>query len=144
MDKEAHLQWEKLESHQGEQYQVGHNEFELAAKAKVESGTDSKGILGFFENKKTFEVNVNWPVGKDDKLIPTTHDILNKTGITAYSLTAGEGHFTYTLRFTSSVNYNYYFYDESKDSYQVNCFLTGNHSVQYNSPKPTIVHITGS
>ncbi|KAI0012214.1 hypothetical protein F4779DRAFT_634755 [Xylariaceae sp. FL0662B] len=145
--QENTFSWEKAESNEGETYEVGRTENEIAAKAKIEEATPGdKQLFGFFEGKKSFDIPVQWSVGMD-KMTPTTQEVLDKTGITAYNFTTGALRnigFEYYLEFNNTKNYNYYFYDESGDSYQVNCFLTGNHSVRFNSEKPTIVRITGS
>ncbi|KAF4634759.1 hypothetical protein G7Y89_g3348 [Cudoniella acicularis] len=141
------LSWEKIDSKEGVTFEVGRTEYELAAKAKVEEAANNdKEFFGLFEGKKSFDIQVRWVVGVD-KLIPTTQDVLDKTAISAYNLTTNGNRnigFEYYLEFNNTKNYNFYFYDESGDSYQVDCFITGNHSVKFNSPKPTIVRITGS
>lgn len=144
--QEIPLIWEEVESGAGTKFEVGRTEYEVAAKAKAEEAAkNDKHLFGLFEGKVNFDIRVNWTVA-GDRLLNTTQDVLDKTAISSYNFTTGALRhiiFDYYLEFTSTKNYNYRFYDESGDSYQVNAFITGNHTVRFNSEKPTIVRITG-
>lgn len=146
-NEKSYLTWEKVESGEGATYEVGRTEAEAAAKAKVEDGAGhDKQLFGFFEGKKNFDIKVQWQVGMD-KMCPTSQDVLDKTGIASFNFTTGALRhigYEYYLEINNTKNYDYYFYDETGDYYRLNCFLTGNHSVRFNSDKPTIVRITGS
>ncbi|KAF5004270.1 hypothetical protein FDECE_9226 [Fusarium decemcellulare] len=142
------LTWKEAESGEGAKYEIGRTEFELTAKAKAEEADgDGKQLFGLFEGKKPFDVRVRWTPG-EDKFVVASQDVLDTASIASYNLTTSAfrylGGWSYSLEFTNTKNYNYFFYDETGDYYQVNCYLTGNHSVKFNSEKPTIVRITGS
>ena len=72
---------------------------------------------------------------------------MKTTGITRYNVYGKRVRskvYSYYVEFTNVENYDYYFVDETGDHYNVNCFRIGNHYVQYNSSKPTIVRVVGS
>jgi hypothetical protein len=142
------LTWKAAESADGAKYEIGHTEFELTAKAKAdEADGDSKQLFGWFEGKKPFDIRVNWIPG-EDKFVVADQAVLDTAGIASYNLTTSAfrycGGWSFSLEFTNTKNYNYIFYDETGDYYRVDCYLTGNHSVRFNSEKPTIVRITGN
>jgi hypothetical protein len=84
-------------------------------------------------------VDVYWTVGSSGN---PSKDVQEKTGIRWYSLNRiDELFFTYELDITTSETYYYLFRDEEPDEYSLNCFMTGNHYVRYNSREPTIVKI---
>lgn len=138
------LAWEKVESMNGATYEVSRTEHEVAAKAKVEEAAkNDKGLFGLFEGKNNFDIKIEWTVGAD-KMIATTQEVLDKASISAYRLTKGHMYYDYYLEFSNTKNYNYYFYDETGDCYPVNCYVTGNHTVRFDSKKPNIVRIIGN
>lgn len=96
------------------------------------------------KGKTDFGIPVNWPVGSD-VWSPTTTDIRNVSGISEYKLyKQGPGFYDYRLEIQNTQTYNYHFYDETGDSYQINTYRRGIHYVRYDSDHPTVVFITGS
>jgi hypothetical protein len=93
--------------------------------------------------KENFGMVVDWPV--EGKWVNTSKDDYKTSAISRYKLEKGSGLFyEYTLQFDCSQHYDYYFFDETGDSYEVNVYLNGQHSVQYNSEKPKINYVKGS
>ncbi|CAE6515396.1 unnamed protein product [Rhizoctonia solani] len=88
-----------------------------------------------------FKIDVNWPVGKEGVWVETTTEVKQTAGIKQYMLYHTFGKENYRLRFTNTAHYNYYFQDATADTYNVDCYLNGNHYVDYQSENPTILHI---
>ena len=129
---DSSIEWETATSKNGVSFRVG--------KEKTQ-GKDVAPASG-----KPFSIDVNWPVGNG--WVMTTDEVRTTAGITQYNLSeipedVGSD-YQYILKFNNTDTYDYYFYDETNDSYEVNTFTTRTHYVQYNSEKPTIVRITGS
>lgn len=132
---ENSIRWEKFKSKKGEKYEVGYlKESNLSEEKKAEILT-----------KSDFGIAVSWPVGDKTWKSPNP-DTQNIAAITNYTLCQqdkGE-YYQYILWFINTEHYNYYFYDETGDYYQVNTFRNGQHYVRYNSLKPNIAYISGS
>ncbi|KAG8700096.1 hypothetical protein FRC08_004927 [Ceratobasidium sp. 394] len=129
------LEWHKAKSAEGKEYRVG-----LPAGDKPE--VTPEAVRGL----PPFSQPVDWPVGQEGEWVATTPDVEATTAISRYNLYAnsGGGEYAYTLWFTNNAHYDYWFKDASGDSYQVNTFVDGDHWVEYNSPNPTILLVTGS
>ncbi|PUU78395.1 hypothetical protein B9Z19DRAFT_1126819 [Tuber borchii] len=130
MSDHSSIEWETVTSRNGVSFRIGREKTQ---------GEDVAPASG-----KSFSIEVNWPVGSG--WVKTTDEVRTTAGITQYNLstTPGGSIFQYFLQFNNTDTYDYEFYDETGDSYEVNTFTTRTHSVQYNSDKPTIVRITGS
>lgn len=145
------LTWEEEESREGNTYEVGRVAEEITAKEEASAAAgDNKELFGMFEGKTPFDIKVNWPCSlyKYSKMESAPQDILDKTGIASFNFSESAVSIPYSfcLEFTNTKNYRYVFYDNSGDGYKVNCFITGNHTVRFNSSKGedvTIVRITG-
>lgn len=124
------IRWEEFKTPKGEKYEVGY--------PINEDSTEQ--VLG---SKKDFGISVNWPVGTD-RFKNTTPKVKEKAAITEYKLYEYNGFYKYKLEFVNTEHYNYHFYDETGDSYQVNTFTNGTHYVRYDSKNPDIVFIKGS
>lgn len=84
-------------------------------------------------------VEVNWPVGDDSWKDPGAARTL---GITGYILKKRPGFFDYILHIiTEKEGVKYAFTDEEPDSYTLTCNTIGEHSVSYNSKRPTIKYV---
>lgn len=93
--------------------------------------------------KKDFGMTVDWPV--EGFWTYTSADDKKKSAISRYKLQAGGGLFyDYTLQFDCFEHYDYYFFDKTGDSYEVNVYRNGQHNVQYSSEKPKINYVKGS
>ncbi|KAL8861617.1 MAG: hypothetical protein Q9178_002142 [Gyalolechia marmorata] len=128
--------WEKATSKKGMVFEIG----------KKKSGDDkSKNCdVVVTTTKEDFGLDVNWPLGNSDWKGSST-DVQSTAAITRYALHSSSfPRFDFVLEFTNTVNYNYHFYDQTGDSYQVNTYDEGNHYVRFNSAKPTILFVTGS
>jgi len=124
MSDDSSIKWETAKSKNGVSFRVGR---------------EKKPAAG-----KPFSIDVNWPVGGG--WVKTTDDVRTTAGITQYNLSATPdgANYQYILQFNNTDTYDYEFYDETNDSYEVNTWLDRTHFVQYDSDKPTIVRITGS
>ncbi|KAL8877709.1 MAG: hypothetical protein Q9198_004322, partial [Flavoplaca austrocitrina] len=92
-----------------------------------------------------FGLVVNWPFDKNDDWKSTRNDVQDTAAITRYSFYSSSSPiYDYVLEITNTVDYNYRFYDQTGDSYQINTYEEGDHLVRYNSEKPNVVFITGS
>lgn len=131
---EKQIHWKEMKSRNGVSYEVGYeNEADLKqalAQAPVQSKSD-------------FGICVDWPVG-DSNWKQTKPNVVQTAAITSYALYQNSGAYKYILYFTNTQNYNYFFYDETGDHYQVNTFRNGSHYVRFNSQKPNITFATGS
>ncbi|KAL8960799.1 MAG: hypothetical protein Q9183_005404, partial [Haloplaca sp. 2 TL-2023] len=91
-----------------------------------------------------FGTCVDWPLGNSDWK-STSDELMAKTAITRYALHHSRHPlYDFVLEFTNTENYNYYFYDTTGDSYQVNTGSKGDHLVRFNSKQSTIRFVTGS
>jgi hypothetical protein len=87
-------------------------------------------------------IPVKWEVG--DHKWRTTDDAVADLGIKRYKLhkNSEPNIWDYTLKFTNTKGWRFWFADEEKDVYQVDTILNRNHWLKYNSGKPTIVFVT--
>ncbi|CAM6109645.1 unnamed protein product [Calypogeia fissa] len=126
--------WEKATSKNGANYEIGRKKTQDTTKGIGE--VDAKTEDGF-------TCYVNWPVGTMWK--NTTAEVKEKTAIKKYELIEQGAltYYGYMLRFDCDETYHYYFTDDTGDVYGCNVFLAGQHSVCYDSKKPTIVLVAG-
>ncbi|KDR79451.1 hypothetical protein GALMADRAFT_1240895 [Galerina marginata CBS 339.88] len=128
------IEWKTFTSKNGAPFQVG----------------VKKGVIVPPEDKKPFDIAVNWPVG-DDTWKPTSEQVLTVAAITRYRLYAnsqdcveGDGSlYSWRLDVTTTEHYDYIFVDGTGDIYEINVWADGNHFMRYNSTNPTITHIKG-
>jgi hypothetical protein len=120
------IQWQEATSKNSKAFQFGSE--------KARNATDTVTTSSDYE-----AVDVNWTVGSSGN---PSEDVQNKTGIRWYSLSRiDEFIFKYQLEITTSRKYHYLFRDDEPDEYSLNCNVTGNHSLKYNSSRPTIIKI---
>lgn len=129
MSDRSSIKWETATSKNGASFRIGRE------KTDVKNEAPAAG--------KAFSIHVDWPVG--DAWVNTTDEVRTTAAITQYYLSANpiQSVWGYGLQFTNTDTYDYFFYDETGDCYEVDTWLTHTHFVQYNSDKPTIVCITG-
>ncbi|KAK0515735.1 hypothetical protein JMJ35_001769 [Cladonia borealis] len=137
-------QWQEATSKNGKAYRVDKQE-----PIGTEKGKDKPALM----EKKPFSIDVYWPVTKD--WVDTTEEVKKVAAITRYKLIRHPPppppppekpppySPEYTLWFTNTEHYHYYFTDETNDTYDNNTFVNHDHWIQYDSQKPTIVKITG-
>ncbi|KAL9100766.1 MAG: hypothetical protein Q9163_003898 [Psora crenata] len=130
----SEIKYEKATSKVGAACEVG--------RPDVPEPPADEGRVG---SKANFHVSVTWPLRGDD-WIDTPQDIRVKTAIWRYKLhTSSNPFFDYVLEISiTDDHYNYYFGDETGDSYNLNTWVAGDHLVHFNSKNPTIVSIAGS
>jgi len=130
------IQWKKFTSKNGATYEVGTIKTENAVKSEV-AHTDSKK-----SSLDVVELDVTWHLARDDKWKEATQEVKNVVAISRYSLgyTAG-GIYQYALWFTNTRHFDYFFYDESGDHYQVDTYLNRDHVVKYKSTAPNIIRV---
>lgn len=126
------IDWREHTSKLGRKYEVGYPK-----------DLHERAPLGAELTKTNFGISVNWPVS-DSSWKNTDAAVQSRAAITRYALWKYDGLYTYKLMFTNTEHYNYYFYDETGDSYQVNTYRNGDHYVRYGSDSPNIVYISGS
>ncbi|KAK4504830.1 hypothetical protein PRZ48_002792 [Zasmidium cellare] len=97
-------------------------------------------------SKTNFGIAVDWPVSSSHDWHSVTDDVKARAAITQYALyQQDEGSkYKYILYFTNYEHYDYYFYDETGDRYEVNTYRNGDHYVRFNSERPKIAYVTGS
>jgi|GEM_PF-4730510 len=125
--------WKEFESKNGKKYQVG----------CLEKGNLKEQISVNELAKADFGIAVNWPI--TNGWMQATNNVANIASITRYNLSPNpNSYYAYILYFTNTQHYDYYFHDETGDSYEVNTYVNSDHYVRYNSDKPTISYISGS
>lgn len=137
------IQMEEATSKKGELY---HTDKDKAS--DTEKG-DHKPAL---TDKHDFTIQVNWPVTDSDDWVTTSPEVQQIAAITRYKLNPNPQPdpenppviwYEYTLSFTNTEHYDYYFTDKTNDHYENNTYRNGDHFIQYSSDDPTIVSITG-
>jgi hypothetical protein len=132
---EKDIYWKEKRTESGKKYEVGY------LKSNIVFENDEASRLG---DKKDFGIGVNWPIGEANWNY-TDSNIRSRAAITRYCLYNQQGEtYQYRLIFTNTEHYDYYFYDETGDRYEVDTFRNGDHFVRYNSENPDIVYIKGS
>lgn len=96
-----------------------------------------------------FDVSVYWPADNVNNWPDKDDDFYKKTGIHMYKISKDRYNpfYTYQVKIRADWPLTYTFYDETGDSYSVGVWMVGfneDHSVKYNSDRPTIVRVTGS
>lgn len=142
---ESLCEWETSKSKDGASYRVGRGKIDgeslvpLTADAGKKDVVPLMGIWG----KEDFGISVDWTV--EDRWKDTSADVVDTAAITAYKLSkCDEIIYKYCLKFTNTKHYNYRFFDETGDGYQVDTWANGDHYVQYNSDKPNIKYVSGN
>ena len=140
------IEWKTFTSKNGAPFQVG------VKKAAGMIENESEGAKSEPpEDKKAFDIAVDWPVG-DDTWKPTSEQVITIAAITRYRLFSnnqdrvdGDGSiYDWQLGVTTTEHYDYIFVDGTGDIYEINVWIDGNHSVRYNSSNPNITHIKGT
>ena len=144
----AGIEWTKVKSANGQEFEVGRLPGKSATSTTVtpSPGVQASGFLSSASADQNFGITVNWPVDTDSSdWVDTSDEVKKKAAITRYALYPIQNpvFYTYILCFTNTKNYDYFFSDETGDSYEVNTYESGDHSVRFNSSKPTIVYIRG-
>ncbi|PIL32708.1 hypothetical protein GSI_04823 [Ganoderma sinense ZZ0214-1] len=148
MEPPTDVVWKKFTSSKGKEYEVGYsaqtqpNDLRLVDVQAKNGG--SVGLRVRASDSRPFGIAVHWPVGPG-QWVDTTSAVRDVTRIYSYTLHKYGGTvWSYMLQFANEkTRYDYYFYDETGDSYQVNTWLIGTHWVRYNSHKPTINYVRG-
>ncbi|TRX95739.1 hypothetical protein FHL15_003293 [Xylaria flabelliformis] len=99
--------------------------------------------------KPGFAVDVNWPPSKE--WVNLAPDLANKIYITRYKLVKNPppspgqtGPFwEWTLWFTNTATYDFFFEDKTHDEYNNDTYLKRDHAVSYDSEDPTIIRVRG-
>ena len=136
LPKEAITGWDDLKSKGGNEYRVKALDYDISTEGDGKT-PDAKG-------PSFKDVAVYWTVGTSGA---PSIDVQNKTAITWYKLDYAEwwSPYKYKLSINTLDTYDYYFTDQSPDSYQLNVYQNaGTHEVEYRSDKPAIVSISGS
>jgi hypothetical protein len=131
------IAWQKGASRKGKTFHFGAKK----SREKLEVAADDDSSSSSDDDSSWSSVDVDWKVGTSGN---PSQDVQDATGIRWYSLQKISTLFRlydYELDITTSKAYNYLFRDESQDEYSLNCYVTGNHYVQYNSDQPNIVKI---
>ncbi len=136
-DEDA-IYWKEFRSKFGKKYEIGYQK-------KYDLFEDEKLQLAPAPTKEPFGISVVWTVATNQDWINTPGTVRRTSAITRYALYKYNRHnYAYLLYITNTLHYNYYFYDETGDYYQINCFRNGDHWVRYNSEKPEIIYFSGS
>ena len=98
-------------------------------------------------SRQPFDIAVHWPADNKVNWPDKNGDFYKKTGINMYMVKNSGLFYTYEVEIQADWPFIYKFYDETGDSYSVSIHLVGfspDHSVSYNSERPTIVRVTGT
>jgi len=134
------MRWAKGTSKKGVSFQWGFKDTgNLTASkpaikaAKASSDDDGVNVNG---------VAVNWPV-EGVTWIPTSSDVQHECHVDRYYLQKliNKVSFSYELGFHNTGGWVRYFKDEDGDEYRCTTTFNIDHTVRYNSDKPTIVHV---
>ena len=126
--------WQKAISKNGVPYEIGR-------KITNDTLTEKDGAKGL--EKSQFGLQVNWPVANKDWKDGNA-EVKQLAAISRYRVSNSSApFFDYFIEITNTETYNYTFYDQSGDHYDVNTLDRSDHVVRYNSPKPTILFVTG-
>jgi hypothetical protein len=153
------IQWEPFTTAKGRKYEVGRSQGGSApanalGAANASGAVNASGLANVLAaeavaapiaagGKRDFGIAVSWAVG-DTQWKNTSPDVRERSAITRYKLYEYDGSWKYMLEFSNEEHYDYYFYDETGDKYEVNTFRNGDHYVRYDSDQPNIVFISGS
>lgn len=130
---ESNIDWKTFTTEKGHKFEVG-----FPTGAVQQEQTQDAALT-----KTDFGISVIWPVG-DSSWKNTDSNTRTTAAITRYTLYQYDGFYKYMLYFTNTEHYDYYFYDETGDRYEVNTYRNGDHYVRYDSNKPEIIYIKGS
>lgn len=133
---EAKIVWEQFTSEKGVKYEIGHLDdssepFEVEGKLQSANGKSDFGVI------------CNWVPTLNKEWKMTDHEFSSTTGISQYSVNQRSGIYKYIIHFSNDLPYDYYFYDETGDSYRCNTYKMRDHWVRYNSSQPNIIFIKG-
>lgn len=134
---DANVGWQELKSEKGEKFRVKASDYDISDPPE---GGDAPSASG----PKFNGVSVNWRVGTSGN---TSSEVRNKTAITWYKLEKAPwwSIYTYRLSINCEDTYNYRFYDEEPDNYDINVWNNaGTHTVEFKSERPTIVSVSGT
>ncbi|KAM6510878.1 hypothetical protein FSOLCH5_011324 [Fusarium solani] len=134
---DANIGWQELKSSTGQTYRVKAADYDIGDKPE-----DENNIVAA-SGPKFSSVKVHWEVGTSGNTDDETRD---RTAITWYKLEKAPISSPKQWRLTIACEdtYNYRFFDEEPDYYDLNVWLTsGTHWVEYNSERPTIVSVSG-
>ncbi|RWA05307.1 hypothetical protein EKO27_g9798 [Xylaria grammica] len=87
-------------------------------------------------SKSGFAVDVNWPPTRD--WVYLSEDLARKIHITR-----GGVYFEWSIWFTNTDNYDFFFEDKTHDEYENNTWFNRDHETSYNSDDPTIIRVRG-
>lgn len=143
MSAPANVVWTEFTSSNGKRYQVGTVPQDRSAGRGPAAGTWDEDVTA---SGPKFGIALDWkvqPAGQS-KWKNTTSDVEGRAKLTRFKITQDNGLvFKYQLEITNTDTYNYFFYDEEGDAYQINTFSKGDHWVNYNSEHPTIAYVRG-
>lgn len=148
-DDESKWQWKEFTSAKGRKYRVG---VLKPANLKIVDGVEEDLLappkhtqhrLAGEENTITHTLyDVWWPVGDDSMKTPAQR-IIDEVDIKKYCVAWNTGGWSdYFVKIENSQPWDYFFTDESGDTYTLRTYQTlTTHKVTYNSDQPTIVKI---
>lgn len=127
------IQWTKGTSKNGVPFKYGVKITEDSAKSEAAVGEGGQVLAA--DDISTFDYPVHWPVGDS-----TWKPVSNVNRITRYALFRVSSD-EFQLKFTNTSGFGFGFTDESGDTYRISTVLNRDHSLQYRSPRPTIVSV---
>lgn len=142
-----HVVWTKATTKNGQSYAVGVGKASTDIKSELQAGLSEFGgpvLKPAHGEPEAFSIGVNWPVA--DAFVATSTEVYDVAGISKYELkkNAWWNYYDYCLWIDNNVNYTYSFQDETGDVYKLTTLIHGEHYVQYDSKKPTIIKVSGS
>lgn len=151
---DSQIQWKDATSANGVKYQTGILKPEHSG---VDEGEEKdllrptklqKKAVGSLGGQTTLELVTHtlpdlwWPVTNDDSWKTPAKVIKDSVDIKQYCLTKNVGGwYDYKLWIDITQDWDYTFYDETGDYYDLDTYQKGVHYVRYDSKKPTIVKI---
>ena len=139
--KDGSIHWEEATSKKGKPYRV-----DKENASDTEKGKPKPGLM----DKHDFTIRVNWPVTTSGDWVATSPEVQQIAAITRYKLLRNPPQdpppavsYEYTLWFTNTEHYRYFFTDKTGDHYENNTYINRDHFIDYDSTDATIVSITG-
>lgn len=144
---DSRIVWSNATSMNGRKYRIGTLKTSDSDPAVPSAPADDKPS-GDKPHPPEFIVHevddIYWPVSTPTWLKPAQR-IIDQVDISRYYVTKNPGWwYDYILYITNTENWSYTFYDETGDSYGLNCYQQGDHYVAYDSTQPTIVKIVAT
>lgn len=145
------IQWTQATSANGATYSIGQPPLDVeAAKEETmkpqgkEARSEDGPVFAMASNddpQPGVEIPCSLQYTGNQQFTYTDASFRKKTNIEKWGIWRNPGDNNYSIVFTNEAHWDYYFKDESGDTYRNNTFRNGDHSIMYHSEKPNIVSV---